>query len=175
MPTIKIALTIGGGTWTAALPKAAVLARRAVRVTLAHAAPRLGEAEVSLLLADDKDLAALNRDFRGQKGPTNVLSFPGDGAEALAAALDGKVAKEAYFLGDIAIGLGVLRREAKAEGKTLAAHFTHLVVHGMLHLLGYDHHDALEAARMENLEIAILGRLGCADPYGAAARPRTRR
>ena len=90
----------------------------------------------------------LNRKFRRKSKPTNVLSFPhGDGT------------------GDVVLCHPVIAREARAQGKTLAAHYAHLVVHGMLHLRGHDHARAAEAARMERREIAILRRLGVRDPY----------
>lgn len=172
---IEIAVTLADPAWTSALPKAAALARAAARASLAHAAPRLVADELSILLTGDAAMATLNRDHRGKNGPTNVLSFPGLDGEDLIAALNGSPAAAPRLLGDIVIALGAVAREAKADGKTLAAHFSHLVAHGMLHLLGYDHHHPAEAARMENLETAILAGLGHADPYGETTSPRGRR
>ena len=106
----------------------------------------------TILLADDKKLRALNREFRGKDKPTNVLSFPGADA----------------YAGDIAIAYGVTVKEAKAGAKSLADHATHLVVHGVLHLAGHDHIRVRDAKVMEKLEIDILGRLGIADPYAVA-------
>jgi probable rRNA maturation factor len=103
----------------------------------------------TVLLSNDRKLRALNRDFRGKDKPTNVLSFPG---------ADG-------YAGDIALAYGVTKKEAKAAGKTVADHATHLVVHGILHLAGHDHERPKEARAMESLEVKILGRLGIADPY----------
>ena len=103
----------------------------------------------TILLAGDRKLRALNHGFRGKDKPTNVLSFPG---------ADG-------YAGDIALAYGVTRREAKAAGKTVTDHATHLVVHGVLHLAGHDHERPKEARAMEGLEVKILGRLGIADPY----------
>jgi probable rRNA maturation factor len=108
----------------------------------------------TILLADDKKLRALNHDFRGKDKPTNVLSFPGADA----------------YAGDIAIAYGVTRKEAKAASKTFADHATHLVVHGVLHLAGYDHERPKDAKIMEPLEVKILKRLGIADPYAVAER-----
>ena len=105
----------------------------------------------TILLAGDKKLRALNRDFRGKDKPTNVLSFP---------ASDG-------YAGDIAIAYGVTRREAKDAGKDFADHASHLVVHGVLHLAGYDHERPKDAKLMEPLEVKILKRLGIADPYAS--------
>ena len=121
----------------ARLEAAAQAAARAARL----------KGEITILLSGDTRLRALNRDFRGEDKPTNVLSFPQDGG------------------GDIAIAHGVTTREAKAQGKRFADHVTHLVVHGFLHLLGYDHMDDDEALAMEGLETQILASLGVADPY----------
>ena len=103
----------------------------------------------SILLADNKKLRALNRDFRGKDKATNVLSFPSQGD----------------YRGDIAIAYGVTKKEAKTTGKTFADHATHLVVHGVLHLAGDDHERPKDAKAMEPLEVKILKRLGIADPY----------
>jgi probable rRNA maturation factor len=105
----------------------------------------------TILLAGDKKLRALNRDFREQDKPTNVLSFPGTDD----------------YGGDIAIAYGVTSREARAAGKNFADHAVHLVVHGVLHLAGYDHETPKDAKLMEPLEVKILKRLGIADPYAA--------
>jgi probable rRNA maturation factor len=111
--------------------------------------------EFTILLADNKRLRALNRDFRDKDKPTNVLSFPAD--------QDG-------YRGDIALAYGVTKAEAKAANKTFVDHAAHLVVHGVLHLAGYDHERAKDAKVMEPLEAKILKRLGIADPYSAAAQ-----
>jgi len=129
-------------------------AHRGLRLKLLRAADAARKAarlkgDVTILLAGDKKLAALNRDFRGKNRPTNVLSFPGT---------DG-------YAGDIAIAHGVTAAQAKAAGKRFADHATHLVVHGMLHLGGYDHERAKDAKVMEPLEVKLLKRLGIPDPY----------
>lgn len=110
------------------------------------------EASFTLLLTTDKKVQALNHDFRGKPMPTNVLSFP--------SGLDD-------YLGDVAIAYGVTAKEAKAAGKSLADHTIHLAVHGVLHLLGYDHITPRKAKLMEPLEVAILKTLEIADPYEA--------
>ena len=145
-----ITLVVEDGGWRshrglqARLKLAADAARKAARL----------KGDVTILLADDSRLAALNRDFRGKNKPTNVLSFPGCGG----------------YAGDIAIAYGVAAAEAEEAGKTLIDHATHLVVHGMLHLAGYDHERPKDAKVMEPLEVKILKRLGVADPYVAPAQ-----
>jgi len=125
--------------------------------TLASAgAPLTGCATLRLVSAQES--AALNGSYRHKAGPTNVLAFSGVPEGALPAGLPRE-------LGDIVVCLSVVEREASRQGKTLLAHFAHMVVHGALHLLGYDHDDARAAAVMEQLEVRILGSLGYADPY----------
>ena len=111
-----------------------------------------GDSSLTLLLSSDRRLKSLNRDFRGKDTPTNVLSFP--------AAANG-----AGYRGDVALAYGATRREAKAAGKDFADHAAHLVVHGVLHLAGYDHVQAKDAKVMEPLEARILAGMGIADPY----------
>jgi probable rRNA maturation factor len=156
---------IAAPAWQAVVDDPEELCRQAVRATLGHVAPTpwLAAAEVSLLLCDDATMRRLNAAYRQQDGPTNVLSFP-------ALELDPDRAPPAagpipVLLGDIALAVGTVRAEAAAERKPAADHLRHLVVHGCLHLLGYDHRDAAGAARMEELERAILARLGVPDPY----------
>lgn len=106
--------------------------------------------EVSILLTDDAEMQVLNKQFRGFDKPTNVLSFPQD---------------DEVLLGDIAMGYEVLTREADEQEKTFEAHFTHLFVHGVLHLLGYDHEEKGDQEDMEKQEIEILHGLSIENPY----------
>ncbi len=115
-------------------------------------------AEVSVVLTDDATVRALNRDYRNHDAPTNVLAFAQDAATS--DQKDGPV-----LLGDVVLAYETVRREASAQGKTLTDHTCHLVVHGVLHLLGFDHQTDAAAADMERREIAILAALGIADPY----------
>lgn len=115
--------------------------------------------DVSIVLADDDRVAALNREYRGKDGPTNVLSFPATGGP-LPDDLSMPV-----LLGDVVIAFGVCQAEAEAAGVTITNHLSHLVVHGMLHLLGWDHETDAEAGRMETLETDILKDLNIPDPY----------
>ncbi len=171
MNPVGIAITVEDPSWTAALPEAEALVERMALAALAAALSDPngcdlgdGPVEISVVLADDDTVRGLNRDWRGKDKPTNVLSF---------ATLDDEdapvVAGAPLLLGDIILAFGVCRDEAEAMGKPLAEHFSHLVVHGVLHLLGYDHEeDEAEAEEMEGLETAILARFGIADPYGPA-------
>ena len=147
--------------WTGALADAEALTLAAAEATLASEGA-VGEG-VTLLLTDDQTVADLNRRFRQQDKPTNVLSFPAP-------------ANPERFLGDIALAYGVCAREAVEQGKPLAHHLQHLVAHGVLHLLGYDHVSDAEASEMEGLERAILAGLGIPAPYavgeGDHDRPR---
>ncbi|HSV21641.1 MAG TPA: rRNA maturation RNase YbeY [Xanthobacteraceae bacterium] len=141
------------------LPEAEDIVRRAIAfAATSTVAVQYRNAEVAVLLCDDKMIAGLNARWRGQDRPTNVLSFPAPPRQG--ASPDGKIP-----LGDIAIAYQTLAREAGEQGKTVFSHLSHLVVHGFLHLLGYDHHTNCEAERMERLERDILARIGIADPY----------
>jgi probable rRNA maturation factor len=157
-PEVAIDVVLLDQRWLESLPRASSLVRRAVRAVLAAARPRLPRAGASLAiaLADDRTVRALNREHRGKDRPTNVLSYPSDEA-----ARPGTP----RALGDVVLARGTVLREARAQRKTVPHHFVHLVVHGTLHLLGYDHEREADAARMEALEVRILADLGVADPY----------
>ena len=122
--------------------------------------------EVSVKLTDDEEVRTLNRDYRDKDAPTNVLSFPQvqpDLIEALANTDDGEV-----LLGDIVLAQGVCAREAAEKNMEMADHASHLIVHGTLHLLGYDHMMDHEAEAMEAMEVEALASLNIADPYAPA-------
>ncbi|PKU23389.1 rRNA maturation RNase YbeY [Telmatospirillum siberiense] len=151
--------------WSEALADVEGLCRRVVLAALDGSGEVLSrgtpeQVEVSLVLADDAMVQELNRQYRGQDKPTNVLSF---------AALDGDdeiaVPDGPLMLGDVVLAFETTTREALAEGKPLADHLSHLLVHGILHLLGYDHLEEAEAEEMEGRERVILAGLGIADPY----------
>jgi probable rRNA maturation factor len=139
--------------------------REALAATLARVphAHGLGRAEVSVLLADDATVRRLNAEYRGRDRPTNVLSFPLF-EDALARG-PGPSPAGAVPLGDIVLAFETVRDEAEADARPLPHHVSHLLIHGCLHLLGYDHQDATDAARMEGLERDILALLGIPDPY----------
>jgi probable rRNA maturation factor len=161
--SLKLALMVEDADWLADLPEAAALVRKAGRRAMAQAAADgwRGSAvghEICFVLADNRRMRRLNHQYRGKDKATNVLSF---------AALDAGLPAPgmSWHLGDVVLALGVVRQEAKQQRKAMADHVSHLVVHGVLHLLGYDHEDDAEAERMEGLEIAALKRLGIGNPY----------
>ncbi len=115
----------------------------------------LPAAVLTIRVVDEPESAMLNQQYRQKSGATNVLSFPADLPEEV----------DLPLLGDLVICAPVVQSEAAAQGKPVVAHWAHLVVHGTLHLLGYDHSEEAEAEQMESLEAELLGRLGFADPY----------
>ncbi|PKF51838.1 rRNA maturation RNase YbeY [Enterovibrio nigricans] len=115
------------------------------------------QAEVTIRIVDEFESQSLNRDYRGKDKPTNVLSFPFDAPPGV----------ELDLLGDLVICRQVVENEAEEQNKELFAHWAHMVVHGSLHLLGYDHIDDEEAEDMESLEISIMNALGFDNPYAA--------
>ena len=126
-----------------------------ISTALSHCEPHKEEAEVSVRLVDEVEMAELNSNYRNKSGPTNVLSFPTDLPEDI----------DVPMLGDIVICAPVVRGEAQTQGKTLTAHWAHMTVHGTLHLLGYDHIIDKEALVMETLETEILKILNYPCPY----------
>ncbi len=134
--------------------------------TMSHFGYSSEDWEVSLLACDDTRIATLNADFRDKDKATNVLSWP---SEVRGAELDGGTPQAPEGpdpeLGDIAISFDTCQREAQGSGKTMPDHVTHLLVHGLLHLLGYDHVRDLDATLMEGIETEILGKMGISDPY----------
>ncbi|MGF1659762.1 MAG: rRNA maturation RNase YbeY [Rubrimonas sp.] len=145
------------------------LAERAARAALAEAGVSAEGREIAILFADDDALAALNAQFRGKPAPTNVLSWP---AHSLRPPAPGRApppppaaAPFGGALGDVALGFGTVAKEAQLRDLALGAHVAHLIAHGVLHLLGYDHVDNADAALMEAAERRALARIGVRDPY----------
>lgn len=176
---IRIAIAVSCTAWLRRVPDARARCRRLVRAALAAGgfdSARLGSgrtAELSLVLGDDALLQRLNREFRRKNKPTNVLSFPA--LDPQDAAMDHPAGPAILPLGDVAIAYETTACEAREQGKTLSAHLSHLVVHGVLHLLGYDHMTKAQATDMETLETAVLARFGLSDPYRARAPRESRR
>lgn len=152
-----IALDVQRATSFPELPSDDELARWAAAAVGGHRA----EAEISLRIVDEDESEALNSQYRGKQKPTNVLSFPADIPEELGLPL----------LGDLVICAQVVAREAEQQHKALSSHWAHMVVHGTLHLLGYDHIEDDEAEIMESLETRILAGLGIDDPYRPLEEP----
>lgn len=151
-----VAIDVEDDGWNA-IPALEDLARAAVSTALAEAGVTGQNVEIAILFTGDATIAGLNAEWRGKPVPTNVLSFP---AEAFPLP-EG----EARPLGDIVLAYGVVSSEAAEQGKNLPQHATHLIVHGVLHLLGFDHEDDDEASEMEALETRILKGLGISGPY----------
>lgn len=177
----EFAIAIHCKDWDGAVADAPGLCRRAAEAawTTAGMDNEVGgggaipRPEIGLVLTDDAEVAGLNVRFRGIEGPTNVLSFPSgetvaDGAGAEELAPD----RPPVLLGDVVIALETTAREAARDGKPVGDHLQHLVVHGLLHLLGFDHQDEQEAESMESMEVEILSVLGVPNPYtdGVARR-----
>jgi probable rRNA maturation factor len=153
-----VAVTMPCAAWGLECAEADALAEAAARLALLRAAAPAA-AIVDIALADDASQRALNRTWRGKDASTNVLAFPA--ADAAIPVPEGAP----LLLGDIVLAFETVRREAAEQRKPLADHLRHLVVHGVLHLLGHDHIDPAEAAAMEAREISILAELGVPNPY----------
>lgn len=158
----KIAIVRRSALWRVPGLRPVERARRAAAAAL-EARPSDRPVEAAIVLSEDAELHALNRRWRGKDKPTNVLSFPSG-----AAGPEGRL-----LLGDVVLAFQTLAREADEAGKPLCDHLSHLVVHGVLHLMGHDHEEPAQARRMEALEVRVLAGLGIPDPY--AALPPSRR
>jgi len=155
-PNWTVALTTEAGEWLAT-PKLQFIAKSVVAAVRVAVDANPTTAEVSIVFTNDKRMVELNNRWRGKPQPTNVLSFPASRKEAMAG--------EAVQLGDIILGFETVTEEVADMGLTLPDHITHLLVHGLLHLLGHDHEDDSAAETMETLETNILATLGIANPY----------
>jgi probable rRNA maturation factor len=162
--TIQIEISIECEGWRE-LPSLEALVAESLQAALEESGDVLAEgAEISLLFCDDARIRKLNREFRGLDKSTNVLSFP---------TLD--LLETAPFIGDIAVAYETVARESEEQGRSLDQHSRHMIVHGFLHLLGYDHEDEDEAEAMEALEVRVLDRLGVENPYREDERKEIRR
>jgi probable rRNA maturation factor len=156
--TLEVEIVRHGDAWAGDAPD--ILLEQAARAALS-AVPSLppGTYQLTLLLTDDAEMRNLNRTWRGEDAPTNVLSFP-----------SGEIAATG-LLGDVALAAETTRREAREQDIVFQDHVSHLVVHGVFHLLGFDHDDDEAAERMETLERRALASLGVTDPYAAGVAP----
>lgn len=159
--TLTVDINIEAGAWQGTMPDLAAFIERALNAAVNTASDLPGEVDVSVLLTDDAHQQALNAQWRGKDKPTNVLSFP--------AGEDEPHPGQPLLLGDISLAFETLGREAAEQQKSLADHLCHLLVHGMLHLLGFDHETEQDADEMEPLEIEVLAGLGVSSPYGDRA------
>ena len=146
---VDLDLRVAEPKWAKSLPDLEAICQQALN---AGAAQMTAKGEVAVLLTNNAEIQVLNRDWRAKDKPTDVLSFPADPMDE-------------PFLGDIAIAIGVTQEDANTRNIGLDQHLSHLLIHGLLHLLGHDHKDDTEAAEMEALEIAALASLGWPDPY----------
>lgn len=159
MSRIALDLQRQSRLWPAVATLRPLIRRAAQAAVEGSGVTLLPGAEIAIALADDATIREVNRTYRGFDKPTNVLSFPSVTGDALA---------RAPMLGDIMIAHETLMREATEEGKSFEAHLNHLVVHGVLHLLGFDHEKTSEAEDMEGLETAVMKKLGLPDPYAGS-------
>ena len=152
---IEVDVVEDGGNWSG-LSNAQSLIEQAAAAVAEELRGSAGSGTVAVALSSDASVEVLNGQFRGKPKPTNVLSFPaGEGVPE-------------GFIGDVILAAETVRREANEQGVPFAHHVQHLVVHGILHLLGYDHISAADAERMEAIEISILSKLGVSNPYTGA-------
>jgi probable rRNA maturation factor len=158
-PAVSVEVAVDCDGWLAACPEAAALAATAARAALAVVGTTGAPAILGLILTDDSEQRRLNRTYRGTDAPTNVLAF------ALSDPATPAPAGSPVLLGDVVLAFETIEREAAGQNKKLADHLAHLTVHGVLHLLGFDHQNEAEAAAMEAREVEILKIVGVADPY----------
>ena len=175
-PSSALAVTVQFGTRRMGVPHASSLANWANVAFNAAQRSRRNPIPLTIRIVGAAESRVLNRTWRGKDKPTNVLSFPGLGSghwavgsgqrRTAASRVLTRASSPDPFLGDLAICAPVVAREAREQGKDPKAHWAHMVVHGVLHLLGYDHEDDRDAAVMESREMKILAQFGYADPYG---------
>ena len=155
-----VSIDVRSKHWHDEVFDASEICRTAAAEAIAAVSTRLGGVEISVVLADDAFVRDLNKTWRNIDAPTNVLAFPCSDSDDIAA-----VGAET-LLGDVIVAFQTTKREATEQQIPLEQHFAHLIVHGVLHLLGYDHIDDGDAVVMEKLEIEALARMGIGDPYG---------
>jgi probable rRNA maturation factor len=157
LPAVKIEVIVKSKLWKTSKDTGKIMRRAIAAAAATLSTPA---AELAIVLTDDAAMRLLNRAWRDVDAATNVLSFP-----------NRPIGGDAGFIGDIVLAYETVAAEAREEGKPFAHHLAHLAVHGFLHLLGYDHERAKDAATMERLECEILGRLAIPDPYRRGREP----
>ena len=157
----EIEISLRDSAWSTALPDAAAVVRRAAAAVLRAEANLPGRVELSVVLADDAFVRTLNRDYRGQDRATDVLSFPVHEPPRL----DPPPGEMPLMLGDVVLARETVQRDSTSAGVGLADRVSHLVVHGVLHLLGHDHDEPVAERHMRALESKTLLALGLCDPY----------
>jgi len=157
-PMTEVEVVVMDRRWAEAVPDVTGVADR-VCAALDRLQPPGGPAGFGLALSDDAHLARLNRDFRGRDRPTNVLAFPAISTPVV------ETGGEPTYLGDVAVSFDTVLKESKAAACTLPERLSHMIIHGLLHLKGYDHQNDDDACLMEGLEAQVLAALGYADPY----------
>ena len=161
MSEIEIAISLRDSAWSTALPDAAAVARRAALAALDAADAMPASVELGVVLADDSFVRTLNRTWRGEDRATDVLSFPIHEQPGLAP----EPAAQPLMLGDVVLARETVERDSASAGVLLADRVSHLVVHGVFHLLGHDHDEPVAERRMRALETRTLLALGLSDPY----------
>ena len=163
MSNTNIEINIDEAKWLSELPEVEKIISKACLATLVESGilAHAKYLDVSMLLANDVKIQELNGDYRNKGQPTNVLSFP----QEILTAGDYEDVDVSISLGDIVLSLETIQKEAAEQKKTFEHHLVHLVVHGTLHLLGYDHEEAGDAHIMESLEVEILDEMGINNPY----------
>ena len=161
MTEIEIAISLRDSAWSTVLPEAGAVARRAAAAALEVASDLPGQVELGVVLADDAFVRTLNRDYRGQDRATDVLSFPVHEPPRL----DAHEAEMPLMLGDVVLARETVQRDSALAGVGLADRVSHLVIHGVLHLLGHDHDEPGAERRMRALESQTLLALGLCDPH----------
>lgn len=161
--SLEIDFSIQAPIWNKHIGELESQVHNVIRRTLDTAKFRGRHAEISLVFADDAFIRELNKTYRGKDKPTNVLSFPQYEPKEIPEKIEGNL--PFISLGDIVLAYETIEREAQEQEKSFEDHFLHLIVHGLLHLLGHDHEEDDEAEIMENLEIRILEGIGIKNPY----------
>ncbi len=162
---LQVDVIVESDGWSVEIPDVETLVHRVAQAAVGAARDVPGNAELSILLSDDAHIRRLNRDYRGRDEATNVLAFGND--DQVGGPVGGPMADTGpVLLGDVVIAFETTAREAADQKKPLRHHVSHLLVHGVLHLLGYGHDESAAANDMEDLERAILAGLGIPDPYG---------